>query len=436
MDLFQNAAASQQRFAPLAERMRPRTLEDVVGQPRLLAPGSIVRRALNGGQIFSMILWGPPGVGKTSLARVIAGSVNAHLELHSAISMGVKDIREIATAAEQRASYDKRRTVLFLDEIHRFNKGQQDALLPHVERGTLTLIGATTENPSFEVNAALLSRCRVLVLEPLEPSDLLALMQRALADMERGLGTLHVKVDGDALERIATASYGDARRALTVLEVAAELAGQDGTLDPDTAEKALGHRVILYDKGGEAHYNLVSAFIKSMRGTDPDAAVYYMVRMLEGGEDPRFLLRRMVIFASEDVGNADPQALGVAINALQAFELMGLPEGSLPLTQAVTYLASAPKSNAALTAYTRARKDVVDLGPLPVPLKLRNAPTALMKGLGYGGGYRYPHNFDGNYVPEDYLPDALNGRVYYQPSANGYESIIRTALENARSRRS
>jgi len=435
MDLFKHAAEADQRFAPLAERMRPRTIDDIVGQQRLLAPGSIVRRAVSAGHLFSMILWGPPGVGKTSLARCLAGSVSAHMELHSAVSMGVKDIREIVARAEERIAYHKQRTVLFLDEIHRFNKAQQDALLPHVEKGTVTLIGATTENPSFEVNAALLSRCRVLVLEVLDSADLVGLLERAAADPDRGVGGLQLNVEKAALETIAEASFGDARRALTALEVASEMAGQGGTLDAATAEQALGHRVLLYDKAGEEHYNVVSAFIKSMRGTDPDAAVYYLVRMLEGGEDPRFIIRRMVIFASEDIGNADPTALQVAVAALQAFELMGLPEGVLPLTQAVTYLATAPKSNASLTAYAAARKDVMDLGPLPVPGKLRNAATGFMKSLGYGAGYKYPHNFEGNYVPEQYLPDALQGRQYYNPSDNGREAQIKQALAAARAQR-
>ncbi|MBI5494027.1 MAG: replication-associated recombination protein A [Deltaproteobacteria bacterium] len=435
MDLFRAAAQAEQRFAPLAERMRPRTLDEVVGQERVLDASSVLRRALNSGHIFSMILWGPPGVGKTSLARCLAGAVNAEVELWSTVSMGVKEIREVVARAEERGALHRQRTVLFLDEIHRFNKAQQDALLPHVEKGTVTLVGATTENPSFEVNAALLSRCRVIVLKPLEVEDLVRVCRRALEDRDRGLGLLALDVDPTALETLAEASMGDARRALTVLEVAAETVGQGGRLDVETVEKALGHRVLLYDKAGEEHFNVVSAFIKSMRGTDPDAAVYYLVRMLEGGEDPRFILRRMVIFASEDVGNADPQALQVAIAALNAFELVGMPEGVLPLTQAVTYLASAPKSNAALTAYTRARKDVVDLGALPVPLKLRNAPTSMMKGLGYGAGYRYPHNFEGNYTPEEYLPDALRGRRYVTPSENGFEATLSKALESARARR-
>ncbi|MEW5855156.1 MAG: replication-associated recombination protein A [Myxococcota bacterium] len=435
MDLFKSAAQAEQRFAPLAERMRPRTLDEIVGQPRLLADGSILRRAVASGHPFSMILWGPPGVGKTTLARCLASQLNAEVELHSAISMGVKDIREVVARAEERAAMYRKRTILFLDEIHRFNKAQQDALLPHVEKGTVTLVGATTENPSFEVNAALLSRCRVLVLEPLTADDLMSLMQRALQDNERGLGLLGLTVDENALRTIAEASFGDARRALTALEVASELVGKGGTLDVALAEKALGHRVLLYDKAGEEHYNVVSAFIKSMRGTDPDAAVYYMVRMLEGGEEPRFILRRMVIFASEDIGNADPQALQVAVAALHAFELMGMPEGVLPMSQAVTYLASAPKSNSSLMAYSRARKDVMDLGPLPVPNKLRNAPTALMKGLGYGSAYKYPHNFEGNYTPEDYLPDALLGRRYFTPTENGYESVIKAALDAARAKK-
>jgi putative ATPase len=435
MEPLFSQTASQQRFAPLAERMRPHSLDDVVGQRRLLAPGSVVRRALASGHLFSMILWGPPGVGKTTLARCLAGQLDATLELHSAVSMGVKEIREVVARAEERRGYHGQRTVLFLDEIHRFNRAQQDALLPHVEKGTVTLVGATTENPSFEVNAALLSRCRVLVMEPLDDADLVVLLRRALENKERGLGTLELHVGDKVLETLAAASFGDARRALTALEVAADLAGQCGRLDVAAAEQALGHRVLMYDKTGEEHFGLVSAFIKSMRGTDPDAAIYYMVRMLEGGEEPRFILRRMVIFASEDVGNADPRALQVAVAALQAFELVGMPEGVLPMTQAAAYLACAPKSNTALTSYTAARKDVVDLGPLPVPLKLRNASTALMKGLGYGAGYRYPHNFEGHYVSEEYLPDALLHKSYYLPSDNGFEVHIKRALEHAKSTR-
>jgi putative ATPase len=432
MDLFQHAAEAEQRFAPLADRMRPRTLDQVVGQDRLLAPGSPLRRALAAGRLFSMVLWGPPGVGKTSLARVLAGAQDAQLEMHSAVSMGVKEIREVVARAADRLRMDKRRTILFLDEIHRFNKAQQDALLPHVERGTVTLIGATTENPSFEVNAALLSRCRVLVLEHLTPQALVALLRRALADRERGLGAANLTVTDDALETLAVAASGDARRALTALEVSADVCGPGGTLDRATVEGAMGHRVLLYDKGGEEHFNTISAFIKSLRGTDPDAAVYYMVRMLEAGEEPRFILRRMVIFASEDIGNADPQALQVAVAALNAFELVGLPEGVLPMTQAATYLACAPKSNAVIMAYTLARKDVTDGGPLPVPKKLRNAPTALMKSLGNGAGYRYPHNFEGHYVVEDYLPETLAGRRYYLPSDSGAEAAVKARLEALR----
>jgi putative ATPase len=359
---------------------------------------------------------------------VVARSTGSEFESLSAVLSGVKDIREVVGRAQDRWSHSRKRTTLFIDEIHRFNKAQQDALLPHVEKGTLTLIGATTENPSFEVNAALLSRCRVVTLRALEEEELVAVLKRAMAD-PRGLGG-KVRVEDEALAFLAQAAGGDARRALTALEVASKHGG--GRVDRGAAEEALQQKTLLYDKGGEEHYNIVSAFIKSMRGSDPDAAVYWMTRMLEAGEDPRFVLRRMVIFASEDVGNADPQALQVAVAALQAFELMGLPEGMLPLTQAVTYLAMAPKSNAVITTYANARAAVMEKGPLPVPMHLRNAPTKLMKSMGYGGGYKYPHNFEGNYVPEVYLPDALKGTRFYVPTKNGFESELSRRLEEFR----
>jgi putative ATPase len=324
--------------------------------------------------------------------------------------------------------------VLFIDEIHRFNKAQQDALLPHVEKGTVTLLGATTENPSFEVNAALLSRCRVVTLRGLEEPELITLLRRALED-PRGLNG-KVRADEEALQAIARSAGGDARRALTTLEVAAQQG--KGQVDRAAAEEALQHKTLLYDKAGEEHYNVVSAFIKSMRGSDPDAALYWMTRMMEAGEDPIFILRRMVIFASEDVGNADPRALSVAVAALQAFELVGLPEGALPMTQAVTYLAMAPKSNTVLTAYANARAAVNERGPLPVPMHLRNAPTSLMKSMGYGAGYKYPHNFEGHYTVENYLPDALRESRFYQPSQSGEELRLSErlkALEEAKARR-
>jgi len=427
MDLFDRA--SQKHAAarePLAERMRPRTLDEFVGQEHLTGPGHFLRRAMESKQIPSLIFWGAPGTGKTTLARVIAGSTGATFVALSAVNAGVKEIREIVAQAEERWKLHQQRTILFIDEIHRFNKAQQDALLPHVERGTITLIGATTENPSFEVISALLSRSRVVTLRPLEEDELISLLRRALSDARGFEGK--VEATEDALALIARAASGDARKALNGLEVAVQQ-GQGGVVTAANAEEALQQKTLLYDKAGDEHYNVVSAFIKSMRGSDPDAATYWMARMLEAGEDPLFVLRRMVIFAAEDIGNADPRALGVAVDALQAFELVGLPEGTLPLTQAVTYLAMAPKANTVLTTYSAARSAVMDLGPLPVPLHLRNAPTPLMKSLGYGSAYKYPHNYEGNYVPEEYLPEALRGRTLYRPSENGFEAELKRRWE-------
>jgi putative ATPase len=426
MDLFEHAGQKEQASqAPLAERMRPRSLSEFVGQEHVTGEGRFLRRAIESDQVPSLILWGPPGTGKTTLAQIVARSTGAAFESVSAVLSGVKDLRETVARAQDRWKLHRKRTFLFVDEIHRFNKAQQDALLPHVEKGTVTLIGATTENPSFEVNAALLSRCRVVTLRGLEEDELVPLLRRAVAD-ERGLGG-RVEVDEEALLFLASTAGGDARKALTALEVAAAHGGL--RVDRRSAEEALQQKMLLYDKGGEEHYNVISAFIKSMRGSDVDAALYWMVRMLEAGEDPVFILRRMVIFASEDIGNADPRALSVAVNALHAFQLMGLPEGTLPMTQAVTYLALAPKANTVITAYMAAREAVKEEGALPVPLHLRNAPTKLMKSLGYGGGYKYPHNFEGHYVPEDYLPEALRTRRFYTPSRNGEEAELADRYE-------
>lgn len=431
-DLFEAATA---RNAPLADRMRPTQLSEVVGQDHILGPKTLLRRLIQAGRIPSLVLWGPPGTGKTTLARLLAEHGDAHFETLSAVMSGVADLRKVLADAQGRKRSMERPTLLFIDEIHRWSKSQQDALLEAVETGTVTLVGATTENPSFELNRALLSRVRVFVLEPLSPPAVRQLLHRALARPDLGLD---VEVDPDALDLLSEAASGDARRALGVLEVAvqdarllAQAEGRRPLVDRARIEEALQHRTMLYDKASDAHYGVVSAFIKSMRGSDPDAAAYYLVRMLESGEEPRFLLRRMVIFASEDVGNADPRALAVATDALRAFELVGLPEGVLPLTQAAVYLALAPKSNAVLETYAAARKAVKTHGPLPVPTKLLNATSGLSKRLGHGQGYRYPHALGGVVPGETYLPDAIADLHIHSPRPIGHECehVVRTRLQ-------
>jgi putative ATPase len=432
MDLF-DQTPEHETEAPLADRMRPRALDEIVGQSHLLGEDKLLARAIRHDRVPSMVLWGPPGTGKTTLARVIAQETNARFVPFSAVLGGVPELRKIIKEAEDQARLG-RRTLLFIDEIHRFNKAQQDALLPHVERGTVVLIGATTENPSFAVNAALLSRSRVFQLEPLGLEDVEAMLRRALEDRERGLGELGVEVTEEALRAMAEGARGDARRALDALEVAARHVTAEGQtrIDVDAVEQALASRHLLYDKSGEEHYNVVSAFIKSMRGNDPDGAVYWMMRMLEAGEDPLFVMRRMVIFASEDIGNADPRALELAVSADQAFQRLGMPEGTHPMAQCCTYLASAPKSNASYAAWSAAQKDVQQRGALPVPMKLRNAPTREMKQWGYGEGYRYPHDEGGHAAGETYLPDELADRRYYEPKEAGFESRIRERLTKLR----
>lgn len=428
MDLLQHHAQKTQIGQPLAERMRPGSLDAFFGQHHLLGDGKFLTQSIRTGQLPSLLFWGPPGSGKTTLARILSNQVGAAFSPLSAVSAGVKELREIVERARTDRDHFGKRTVLFIDEIHRFNKSQQDALLPHVEIGVITFIGATTENPSFEVVAPLLSRCRVLRLEPLDADDLMAILRRAMAS-DKVLAPRAMEVSEEVLRQIIQTSDGDARRALTTLEVAVSLASTP-VLTVEHVEQAMQQRMLRYDATGEEHYNVVSAFIKSLRGSDPDAAVYWMVRMLEAGEDPIFILRRMIIFASEDIGNADPTALCLTVSALEAVRAIGLPEATLTMTQAATYLATAPKCNTALTTYARARKDVMQHGPLPVPLRLRNAPTRLMQDMGYGKGYRYPHNYAGNYVSERYLPDALLGRQYYFPSTSGYEAILSERLKH------
>jgi putative ATPase len=434
MELFEAAqkkSGKQKGFIPLAERMRPEKLDDFVGQEHLLGPGRFLRNLIEKDQLQSLIFWGPPGTGKTTLAAIIARSTRSHFLTFSAVLSGVKEIRQVIQEAEEQKYYG-RRTVLFVDEIHRFNKAQQDAFLHAVEEGTLTLIGATTENPSFEVNSALLSRCQVLTLRGLTAEEIGQILKRALADGERGLRDLQIEVRPEALAHLSEMAHGDGRVALNALEAAAYAAppeqGGRRVVTLAVAEEAMQRKALLYDRAGEEHYNIISAFHKSLRGSDPDAALYWLARMLEAGEDPLYVARRMVRFASEDVGLAEPQALSVALASMEAFHFMGRPEGDLALAEAAVFLATAPKSNAIYTAYERAKKDVLEKGALPVPLHVRNAPTKLMKDLGYGRGYKYAHDFDGAIVGQDYFPEELGARAYYQPTGRGFEKTISERL--------
>jgi putative ATPase len=452
-----SAAASTNPGEPLASRMRPRTLDEILGQEHLLAPGRVVRRSIEEDRITSMILWGPPGSGKTTLAEVIARQTRAHFVALSAVSAGVADLRKVVEDARKLRQFSQQRTILFIDEIHRFNKAQQDAVLPHVERGTVTLIGATTENPSFEVISALLSRCRVFTLRGLSEEHILTILHRALSDRERGLGQLGITIDEDALQQTAIFANGDARTALNVLELAASAALTParnqvlGTrpVAPAThitlplVEEIMQHRALLYDKSGDQHYDTISALHKSLRGSDPDAGLYWLARMLEAGEDPLYIVRRLIRFASEDVGMADPQALLVCVAAQQAVHFVGLPEANLALAQAVVHLATAPKSNALEAAYSRVQEDVQQTRNDPVPLWIRNAPTQLMKDLDYGKDYKYAHDYykdmqidDPERPPatqiQEYLPDNLKGRHYYEPGQQGKEASIKKWLEKRR----
>ncbi len=422
--------------APLAERMRPRRLEEFVGQDELIGPGRPLRRAIEEDRLQSIILWGPPGTGKTTLARLIATATRAKFISFSAVLSGIKEIRAVMTEAEELRRRRGRRTILFVDEIHRFNKAQQDAFLPRVEAGDIVLIGATTENPSFEVNSALLSRSKVYVLKALGPDRIVAILKRALADAERGLGALALAADDDALAGMARFANGDARIALNMLELAAATAAGTGRIDAAMVADLAQHRALLYDKTGEEHFNLISALHKSMRNSDPDASVYWLARMLEAGEDPLYVARRLVRFASEDIGNADPRALTVAVAAKDAVHFLGMPEGNTALAQAAIYLATAPKSNAVYRAYLDAAEAAGREIAEPVPLHLRNAPTKLMKDLDYGKGYRYAHDESAGVADMDCLPPAHRNRRFYEPTERGFEAEIRKRLELLRARRS
>jgi len=441
LDLFEyRAKETADASRPLAEKMRPQNLDEFMGQRDAVGKGSLIRHAIEKDQIFSMILWGPPGCGKTTLARLIACETSSCFVHFSAVLSGVKEIRLVIEDAKNRQKLYQKRTLLFVDEIHRFNKAQQDAFLHHVESGLITLIGATTENPSFEVISPLLSRCRVIILKPLSSDDIAEIIDRALKDKKNGLGNINPDFDRNAIAYLIHIAEGDARVALNSLELAASLLMPQKDLEKKKTrrislqdlENALQKKALIYDKSGEEHYNLISAFHKSLRGSDPDAAIYWLERMLLAGENPLYVARRMVRFASEDVGNADPYALGVALNAMEAFKFLGHPEGELALTQAAVYLATAPKSNTIYTSSKMVKKEIKTSGSQPVPLHIRNAPTRLMKDIGYGKDYKYGHDYNEGFTPQNYLPEKLQGKLYYFPTDRGYEKTIKQRLEKWR----
>ena len=428
MSLFEHQAQQQMaKNAPLADRMRPRTFDEFVGQEHVVGVDRVLRRAIQADRLPSIILWGPPGSGKTTLARLISGVTQASFQSISAVTSGVADLRRIVAEARDRLGMHQEKTILFVDEIHRFNKSQQDVILPHVEDGTVTFIGATTENPSFEVNAPLLSRCRVFALQLLTPEEVEKIVQRALSEPQRGLGELGLELEQPALEHLVDMANGDARVALNALETAAfATSGVEGatTIDLETISDALQRRSPLYDKAGEGHYDTISAFIKSVRGSSPDGALYWLARMIEAGEDPLFIARRLVILAAEDIGLAQPEALALAVAAQQAVHFLGMPEARIPLAEATVYLATAPKSNSAYMALEQALDDVRKRAGEPVPLHLRNAVTGLMRNMGYGKDYQYAHDHPGHFVEQDFLPPSLKDRRYYQPTEEGMEKEI------------
>jgi len=435
MDMFEQKAEEQkEQQAPLATRMRPTNFDVFVGQEHLIGKGRVLRKAIEAGRIPSIVLWGPPGSGKTTLAYVIANTTDSHFSGVSAVSAGVADLRRIIEEAKERLRMSQQKTILFIDEIHRFNKAQQDAILPFVEDGTVTLIGATTENPSFEVTSPLLSRCQVLTLNSLVEDEIRVIILRALRDRLKGLGALNVELVPDAVNHLITMSKGDARIALNALEMAALTTPPDGRgkrrIALPTIEDAVQHPALRYDKAGDQHYDLISALHKSMRGSDPDASLYWLARMLEAGEDPLYIARRLVRFASEDVGMADPQALVIAMAAQQAVHFIGMPEGNLALAEAAVYLATAPKSNSLYEGYSRVQEEIKQGAADSVPLHLRNPVTPLMKGMGYGEGYKYAHDYPDHFVEQQNLPDSLQGKQYYSPSGQGYEKQVIARLKN------
>lgn len=423
---------SRKDIRPLADRIRPRSFDEFVGQVKIVGQGTPLRKAIENDRVGSMIFWGPPGTGKTTLAALIAQMTQGQFVPFSAVSSSIKDVKAIISKAGNYYKISGRRTYIFIDEIHRFNKAQQDAFLPYVEKGDIILIGATTENPSFEVNSALLSRMQVFVLNRLQPEELTILLQRAISDKEHGLGAMMLQLDDDVVEFLVTAADGDARRALALIEATAEFVGKEGHVTTDVLQKVHQKGVLVYDKAGEEHYNLISALHKSIRGSDPDASLYWLSRMLDAGEEPLYIVRRLIRFATEDIGLADPYALTLTINARDTYHFLGSPEGELAIAMAVVYMACAPKSNSIYTAFSQAQNDATKRGSLPVPLHIRNAPTKLMKNFGYGKGYKYAHNYEEGLTDQEYLPEELSGTEYYQPTQSGREARMAEYLKKYR----